>query len=239
MSVVSAIVLTGGKGTRISGLFPDVPKPMIKVAGEPFLYWVTAYLSRFGVSNLIYSTGHLGGQIAGWCEKRQFPDLRRVVCHEIAPLGTGGGLLNCLDLCGENIVALNGDSLCLGGVEQLLGLRDDANVSAGLIGVHQDDASRYGSLDFDSGSNRLRGFREKAPGRAHINAGVYYFRKSALLAFPRDTVLSIEHDIVPQLLVRGDDIRVVPVRDAPFIDIGIPETVNAAAAFIEANKALF
>lgn len=238
-NATSAIVLAGGKGTRVSGLYPDVPKPMIEVAGEPFLHWVTAYLSRFGVHDFVYSTGHLGGQIADWCENRQFPDLRRVACHESVPLGTGGGLLNCLHLCGENVLVLNGDSLCLGGVEPLLNLRSDGNVSAGLIAIHQDDASRYGSLDFDAGSNRLCGFREKAPGTAHINAGVYYFRKSALRAFARDTVLSIEHDIVPQLLVRGDDIRVVPVRDVPFIDIGIPETVNAAAAFIEANKTLF
>ena len=239
LNATSAVVLAGGRGTRISSLYPDVPKPMIEVAGKPFLHWVTSYLARFGVRDFIYSTGHLGGQIADWCENDQFPNLRRIACHESTPLGTGGGVLNCLDLCGDNILVLNGDSLCLGGVESLLSLSNEAEVSAGLIGVHQDDTSRYGSLDFDAQSKRLHGFREKVAGSGHINAGVYYFRRSALQAFPRDAVLSIEHDIVPQLLARRCDVRVVPVRDAPFIDIGIPETVKAAASFIEANRALF
>lgn len=236
---VTAVVLAGGRGTRISGLYPDVPKPMIEVAGKPFLYWVTAHLVRFGVSDFVYSTGHLGEQIADWCSNGDFPDVRRRVCPEVDPLGTGGGLLNCLDLCKDEILTINGDSLCLGGVSEILDLRSDTGFSAALLGVYQDDTSRYGALDFNEANRDLLGFREKAPGRGYVNGGVYLFRKRALLAFQRGATLSIEHDVIPGLLANGAQVRVVPVRDAAFIDIGVPETVVAASAFIEANRALF
>lgn len=234
---VSVVVLAGGRGTRISSLYPDVPKPMIEVAGKPFLHWLTAYLARFGVRDFIYSTGHMSEQIAAWCKNGAFPGLSRRACAEAAPLGTGGGLLNCIDLCGETILVVNGDSLCLAGMPELLALRAEG-VSAGLIGVYQDDASRYGSLDFGE-DRRLRAFREKAPGQGYINAGVYLFRKDALDRFERGVALSIEHDVMPALLRDGEDVRVAPVRDAQFIDIGVPETVVAATAFVEANKDLF
>jgi len=236
---VTAVVLAGGKGTRIRTLYPDVPKPMIEVAGKPFLHWVTTYLIKSGVSDFVYSTGHLGDQIADWCANGDFPGVRRRVCPEVEPLGTGGGLLNCLDLCQSELLTINGDSLCLGGAPEILDLRSDASVSAALLGVYQEDTSRYGTLDFDEATQKLRAFREKAPGRGYVNAGVYFFRKQALLGFQRGVALSIERDVIPDLLTNGSQVRVVPVRDAAFIDIGVPETVVAASAFIEANKALF
>ncbi len=123
---VTAVVLAGGRGTRIRGLYPDVPKPMIEVAGKPFLHWVTAHLVRAGVRDFVYSTGYLGDQIADWCGNEDFPGVRRRACPEAEPLGTGGGLLNCLDICRDEILTINGDSLCVGGVSEILQLRSAA-----------------------------------------------------------------------------------------------------------------
>jgi D-glycero-alpha-D-manno-heptose 1-phosphate guanylyltransferase len=238
-SNISVVVLAGGQGTRIRSLHPDVPKPMIEVAGRPFLYWITAYLSHFHLRDFIYSAGYLAEQIEAWSRNSEFPGLLRRVCVEDAPLGTGGGLLNCIDLCDDIILVVNGDSLCLGGVAELLQTGADTNVAAGLIGIYQNDAARYGSLDFDPTGGRLRAFREKALGQGHVNAGVYLFRKRALEGFQRDAALSIEHGILPSMIARGEEVRVVALEQAAFIDIGVPETALAASAFIEANRHLF
>ena len=53
MAGVTALVLAGGKGTRIAGLYPDIPKPMIPVAGRPFLHWITAWLVASGVRDIV------------------------------------------------------------------------------------------------------------------------------------------------------------------------------------------
>lgn len=232
---VTVVVLAGGLGTRIRALHPTVPKPLVPVAGRPFLYWLTAYLARTGLNDFVYSTGYLGDQIAAWTADDTLPGLTRRARHETAPLGTGGGLLNCLDLCREWILVANGDSLCLGGVEALLAMRERTGLAGGVVGVFQEDAARYGSLDFDAHDGRLRRFLEKVPGRGYINSGLYLFRTQALAALQWEGPSSIEKDLIPGMLAAGERLEVAPVPLAPFIDIGTPETVAAGGAFIDAH----
>lgn len=204
---------------------------MIEVAGRPFLHWLTAYFAHEGLTDFVYSTGYEGDQIKAWCEDGSMPGLTRRIRHEQEPLGTGGGLLNCLDSCGAWVLVTNGDSLCLGGIPELLSLVGDHELAGGLIGVHTNDASRYGSLDVD-GDGRLREFREKVPGEGYINGGTYLVRTDALASLQASSPCSIEHDLIPGLLDSGAQLQTVLVRDAPFIDIGTPETVVQADAFV-------
>src|SRR5262245_50308831 len=228
---VTAVILAGGKGTRLQRLHPDTPKPMIRVAGQPFLHWLTLWLARHGLRHFVYSTGYRGEQVELWAANDRFPELERVCQREAAPLGTGGGLLNCLDLCRDRIVVVNGDGLVLGGIAELLALPDTVGVDGGLIGVAVQDATRYGSLAVDE-TGRLSGFREKVPGKGLINAGAYLFRATVLRALERNSACSLEYNVFPELIRRGANFRVVPVTNAPFIDIGTPETLNEAERFI-------
>jgi len=236
---ITAVILAGGQGTRIRALYPDVPKPMIAVAGKPFLYWPTAYFAQHGIREFIYSTGYKGDQIERWCADGTMPGIERMVAHETEPLGTGGGLLHALDHCAEWVLVANGDSLCIGGLPELLAFADDAQLAGGLVGVYQNDTARFGSLDVDA-AGRMRAFREKVPGQGYINAGVYLFRKAALLALQVSGPCSIERDLIPRLLAAGAVMKVALVRDADgFVDIGTPETVGAGETFIRRYGAAF
>jgi D-glycero-alpha-D-manno-heptose 1-phosphate guanylyltransferase len=238
LSDITAVLLAGGQGTRIRELYPDVPKPMVPVAGKPFLHWVTAYIARHGVRSFVYSTGYKGEQIEKWCADGSMPGLTRQVCQEHEPLGTAGGLMNCLERCGSWILVANGDSLCLGGTGEILSLQTRDGIAGGIVGVLRDDTSRYGSLDIDD-AGRLRAFREKVPGRGYVNAGVYLFSRSALMPLRSDRPSSIERDLIPGLLDDGAIIQSVMLPDTPFIDIGTPETVAEADSFIRTHEAQF
>ena len=231
---VTALVLAGGRGTRLQGLHPDTPKPMIPVADRPFLHWLTAWLARHGLRHFVYSTGYRGEQIETWAADESFPDLVRLCRREAAPLGTGGGILNCLPLCREWILVANGDGLVMDGVAKLLALRGRRGVDGGLIGVAVEDTSRYGSLVTDE-DGRLAGFREKVPGKGLVNGGVYLFRTAMLRALGERGACSIEYDLFPEMIRGGADLRVVPVADAPFIDIGTPDTLRAAESFVRSH----
>ncbi|KIL99200.1 D-glycero-D-manno-heptose 1-phosphate guanosyltransferase [Paramagnetospirillum magnetotacticum MS-1] len=233
MDDLSAIVLAGGKGTRIAGLYPDIPKPMIPAAGRPFLHWVTEWLVRRGVSDVVLSLGHKAEVIEDWAARRnaELKGRARLAClRESRPLGTGGAVIACLDSCRDWVLVMNGDSLLDAGIGPLFHRVQEAGLDGAIIGVDVPDASRFGSLTV-GGDGLLRGFAEKRPGAGLINGGVYIFRKSIFDGFQRNEVMSMESDIFPALLAASASI-VVDVCTGSFLDIGTPESVVLADEFV-------
>lgn len=231
-AAITAVILAGGKGTRIAQLYPDIPKPMIPAAGQPFLHWVTAWLVENGVGDIVYSIGHMAGSIENWVAggRATWPGARLRSATEPAPLGTGGAVRACLDLCGSWVVVANGDSLVKADLQPVLKRVAAEELDGAIIGLPMADTSRYGSLDAD-GQGLLRGFFEKRPGSGLINGGVYLFRRTMLERFPVNQPLSMETDIFPALLARGARLAVA-ASDQPFLDIGTPQSVTQAEDFI-------
>ncbi|MBI3724137.1 NTP transferase domain-containing protein [bacterium] len=239
MSRLAAVILAGGEGIRIRHLHPDLPKPMIPVGGEPFLHWVLAHLAGQGVGRVVVSAGYRAESIERWIEKARILGLELSCVRESEPLGTAGACVfaaRSLALDGDEVVlVLNGDSIAVADLAPLLALARDPSCEAALLGVEVEDASRFGSLDVSS-RGQLVAFREKKPGRGLVNAGVYALRGEAIARFPGKTPLSFEVDLFPSLL--RDEKRVLVARtSAPFIDIGVPESLAAADAFVTRHLA--
>lgn len=228
---VTAVVLAGGRGSRIQAIHPNIPKPMVPVAGQPFLHWLTLWLSRHRLDHFVYSTGYRADVIEAWAQNDAFPELTRVCHREETPLGTGGGLFNCLDACRAWVLVANGDGLVMDGISKLLALKTVAGVDGGILGIDVDDASRYGSLQTDA-AMRLTGFHEKVPGRGTINGGVYLFRKAFLEARKVEGPSSIEEDLFPFFIRQNANLKIIRVASAPFIDIGTPETLREVETFV-------
>ncbi len=228
-----AVILAGGAGTRIRHLHPDVPKPLIPVAGKPLLEWICRYWVRQGVRRVVISLGHLAEvaerKIAEW----NWPGIEIVTVREELPLGTGGALLFAAAALpdADPLIVLNGDSLLIADFSGAWQLLDDPGTDGVVVGVEVDDASRFGTLRIDKGG-MLRGFEEKRPGHGWINAGVYVFRRPLLALFPTCKPLSMEHDVFPALLANGVNLRVLPAA-GDFIDIGLPESLAGAGAYVE------
>ncbi|EME71554.1 nucleotidyltransferase [Paramagnetospirillum caucaseum] len=235
MEDLSAIVLAGGRGTRIAGLYPDIPKPMIPAAGQPFLHWVTEWLLRRGITDMVLSVGHMAGIVEDWAAARQaaLAGRARLSCvREVRPLGTGGAVIACLDFCRDWVLVMNGDSLLDAGIGPLFHRVRDGGLDGAVIGVEVADAARFGSLEV-GGDGLLRGFTEKRPGAGLINGGVYIFRKSIFDKFARNKMMSMETDIFPALLADGASMA-VDVCSGSFLDIGTPDSVVLADDFVAA-----
>jgi len=236
----AAIILAGGRGTRLGALYPHLPKPMVPAAGKPFIEWVLRHLASQGLRRAIVSIGHLAEVIECYLEQRPSGGLEVSSVREPVPLGTAGSARLAAQAAGDvdEFVVANGDSLVLADLRGgwLLLHRDD--VDGVVVGVQVDDAARYGTLDVGSGG-RLTGFREKRPGRSSnagslINAGVYFLKRPLLDALPADQPLSLETDAFPAWLAGQARLYVLPVK-GPFLDIGTPESVCEAARFIQEN----
>lgn len=233
------IILAGGFGTRVSHLLPGVPKPMAPVAGRPFVEWVVRYFARWGCREFVLATGHLASVVEQHFSSTPLDGLTVTCKAETTALGTAGGCLNALPADHEpkrRWLIVNGDSLVFADPRPLL-LPVDAGVAdAALLGLTLEDASRFGSLEIGP-DGRLTSFLEKRPGAGTINAGVYAFSERALRALPFRRPLSFEFDVFPELS-RQHRIHVTTV-EAPFLDIGTPETLAEAERFITKHHAHF
>jgi len=237
---ITAVVLAGGFGRRIQHLLPDLPKPMAPVNGRPFLEWVVRYLAAQKIRNVILSTGHLAETIKKHFQSQPVNNVRVACVPESKPLGTAGGFLNAIRGATQKPAAwlvLNGDSLAPASLAQMFQLLDEPEVEGAILGVRVADASRFGTI-LQNAAGDLAGFNEKKPGAGVINAGIYLFRASAIDSFPDKTPLSFETEVFPALIAQGIRLKVC-VTDAPFLDIGTPESLPLAEEFIRRNAGFF
>jgi D-glycero-alpha-D-manno-heptose 1-phosphate guanylyltransferase len=240
LSHVTALVLAGGFGSRVAHLLGGIPKPMVPVAGKPFLEWVVRWLARQGIQKAILSTGHLAEVVEAHFGPQPVKGVVTRCIAEPRPLGTAGGFLNAAHLSGETPevwLVLNGDSLVFADLALAFAQLSDPAVAGVLIGREVADAARYGTLAVGPAAE-LRGFNEKRPGKGIVNAGAYLLRHSLVGQFPDTLPLSFEQEVFPRLIVQGSRLKVCAVN-APFLDIGTPETLGQAQSFIDQNRAQF
>lgn len=233
--ILDAIILAGGKGSRLKGIVSDRPKPMAIVAGRPFLEWLIVALRIQGVKRFVLSIGHMGE-----CVLAHFGDGRKwkvdiTYSWESTPLGTGGAVRSALSyLQSERFLVLNGDSYCRFDLSRLteLHLRWQAQATIGVVQV--DDCRRYGTVSIDD-MHTVRAFQEKPLARLAglINAGLYVLENTVVQSIPTEKAISLEREFLPTLIGRG---LYAAVGDGPFIDIGIPETYARAGEFVNKEK---
>jgi NDP-sugar pyrophosphorylase family protein len=219
---IPAILLVGGKGTRLQAVLSSKPKPLASVGKVPFLELLVMQLRSQGIRRMIMSTGHLAEQI-----ENVFGDGRRweadiQYAREPEPLGTAGAVRFAASFLKQDsdFLIVNGDSFT---ELDMAGLVRFHRQHAGLVSMavcRVPDAARYGTVHFDS-EKLVTGFSEKAgkqqPG--FINAGVYIFRRAVLDRIPQGPC-SLEKDVFPELL--GQGMYAFEGRGM-FIDIGTPE----------------
>jgi len=227
---VDAVILAGGRGTRLRSVVSDVPKPLAPVNGRPFLDYQLDLLAACGrVRSVVLAIGHLAERVQAHYEAHP-PSLPLRLAIERELLGTGGALANAAPLTtSARVLVLNGDSLFAWSLPPLLDALDRLRVAGAALGLVQvPDAVRYGSVDVDDGL--VVAFREKdeTTGPGLINGGVYCFDREVVDELPKGTVFSLEREVFPRLSSEG---RLAAVEfDSEFIDIGLPETYAAAAA---------
>ena len=227
-----AVILVGGKGTRLSALHPGIPKALVPVAGRPFLQWQLEWLLGAGVRRAHLSCGHMAGQIIDWAAGNPVAGMELSCAEEPFPLGTAGGLLFAARVAtGDPFFALNGDSLLprLRFESMVLALERGAAEAAMAVTSIQ-AADRYGTVEIGK-DGRITAFREKTRcDSGWINAGVYLLKRSVLAAIPENRAAWLETDVFPALAQAG---RLMAFRESPpLLDMGTPGGIAAMSEYL-------
>lgn len=230
--MAEAILLVGGKGTRLRPLTVYTPKPMLEVAGVPFLTHQLVRAKAAGIDRVVFATAYRPEVFEDYFGDGRALGLELDYVTETEPMGTGGAIRNVADRLrsapDEPVLIFNGD--ILSGVD-LVALVDahrarEADVTLHLTRVAREKLSAFGLVPTDD-DGWVTAFREK-PQRAEdfvtdqINAGCYVFRRSVIDGIPADRPVSVERETFPDLLAGGAKVLGV-VEQSYWRDLGTPE----------------
>jgi NDP-sugar pyrophosphorylase family protein len=232
--VRQAVVLVGGRGTRLGSLTETTPKPMLDVAGRPFLEYQLDFLRLAGVEEILFCAGYRAETL-----QQHFGDggrfgLRIRYAIESQPAGTGGAVKLAATQLQEKFFVLNGDTIFEADLT-LLGAAPREATTAAVALREVEDVSRFGQVHLNG--NQVTDFAEKSGvGRGLINGGLYCLRRAAIDLLPEGPS-SLERDLFP-LLAQQQHLIGLPFGGY-FLDIGLPETLARAQTELPAWLAEF
>jgi NDP-sugar pyrophosphorylase family protein len=234
VTTTQVVILAGGLGTRLRPVTTQIPKPMVPVAGVPYLEHQLRLLATQNLRDVVLLTGYLGEQIEAYFGDGARLGLRLRYSREPSPLGTGGALRQARSLLASEFLVIYGDSYLPIDYASVIDRLRDTNADGVLVLYH--DASGAtdvpGNVAIDQRGHVTRYDKSGAtdPALRYIEAGVLALRKSVLDLVPPTGAVSLEQEIFPRLVERRA-LAGLPTTQR-FYDIGTPERLRAIEALL-------
>ncbi len=221
---VDAVILVGGRGTRLRPLTLSAPKPMLPTAGLPFLTHLLSRIADAGIKHVVLGTSYKAQVFEDEFGDGSALGLDMEYVVESEARGTGGGIANVASkLRYDTVMVFNGDVLSGADLGGLLTSHFDRKADVTLHLVRVGDPRAFGCVPTDS-DGVVTAFLEKTqdPPTDQINAGCYVFQREVIDMIPTDRAVSVEREVFPALLSNG--LKVCGYVDATYWrDMGTPE----------------
>lgn len=223
---MQALILAGGKGTRLRPLTVYTPKPIVPICNRPFLLYQIDTLRRAGITDITLSLSYQPQKI-----EQQLGDGSDVGVHlrymtEPQPMGTAGAYKYAEGLIREPTVVFNGDILTDLDLKAVIREHDDRQATATIVLTPVKNPGAYGLVETET-DGRVRRFLEKPkPDEITvntINAGTYVLNPNVLDYIPDGENHSFEYGLFPNLLERGEKFYAHIPQRTYWMDIGTPE----------------
>jgi NDP-sugar pyrophosphorylase family protein len=223
---MKAILLAGGKGSRLRPLTLHTPKPIVPIFDRPFLRYQIDLLKQVPeIDEVILSLNYQPGRVEEMFRDGSDAGIKIRYVVEPTPLGTAGAVKYAGDQLSETVVVFNGDVLAQIDLTAVMRLHRERKAKATIVLTPVDNPAAYGLVETDAEGN-VRNFLEKPRAEEittnRINAGIYVLEPETFDRIPRNVNWSIERSYFPSLLERGETF-VAYFYDGYWIDIGTPE----------------
>ncbi|MBI4853638.1 MAG: NDP-sugar synthase [Acidobacteria bacterium] len=235
---MQAIILAGGKGTRLRPLTLSIPKPITTIANRPFLYYQLEMLKKAGVEEVILGLSYQPEKIMEVFGNGEKLGIKIRYLVEPEPLGTAGAYKFAESLINRTTIVFNGDILTNIDMAMAVKLHRERNATATIILVPVENPSAYGLVETSTDGKVLR-FLEKPKANEitcnTINAGMYVLEPKALSYIPRSQEHSFEYQLFPRLLKEKEPFYSIISKDY-WLDIGTNSRYLQANLDVIANK---
>ncbi|HLM02889.1 MAG TPA: NDP-sugar synthase [Pyrinomonadaceae bacterium] len=227
---MQALILAGGKGTRLRPLTVYTPKPIVPVLNRSFLLYQIEILRRAGIREIILSLNYQPDKI-----RQLLGDGRECGVHlryvtESTPMGTAGAYKFAASEIRETTIVFNGDILTDIDVSKVIERHIEQQAAASIVLTPVENPAAYGLVETDADARVLR-FREKPKPEElatlatnNINAGIYVLEPEILDLIPAGENYSFEYGLFPELLRREKKFFAYVMRENYWRDIGTPQS---------------
>jgi mannose-1-phosphate guanylyltransferase len=223
---MKAILLAGGKGTRLRPLTIHTPKPIVPIFDRPFLRYQLDLLKQVPeIDEVVLSLNYQPRRIEEIFGDGSEAGLAIRYVVEPAPLGTAGAVRYAGESLHESVVVFNGDVLTQVDLAAVIALHRERRAKATIVLTPVDNPAAYGLVETDDAGNVRRFLEKPNPDEITcdtINAGIYVLEPDTFDRIPKDTPWSIERSFFPSLIERGETF-VAYVYPGYWIDIGTPD----------------
>jgi NDP-mannose synthase len=236
-SVTQAVIMAGGKGTRLHPYSALFPKPLMPLGDMPVLELLLRRMKKAGITDVIIAINHLGHLIRTFFGDGSQLGLRIRYSNEDKPLGTAGALGNMIDDLEETFLVSNGDLLTTMDLESMAQQHLDNGCDASIGIFQRENKIDFGLIEFDA-EKRLCAYREKPTSTYYVSMGVYVLRREAV----RPCLNQGEYLDMPSLLLkmRATNADILCYHDdCLWLDIGRPDDFALAQSLFESNRELF
>ncbi|MFH8349418.1 sugar phosphate nucleotidyltransferase [Streptomyces sp. NPDC018045] len=242
--MTEAILLVGGKGTRLRPLTVHTPKPMVPAAGVPFLTHQLARARAAGVEHIVLATSYLAEVFEPYFGDGSTLGLHLEYVTEDEPLGTGGAIRNVASRLhsapGDPVLIFNGDILTGLDIAALVDTHRTTGADVSLHLTKVADPRAFGLVPTDA-TGRVTAFLEKPQTPEEIvtdqiNAGAYVFNRSVIDTIPTGRPVSVERETFPGLLDSGAHLQGM-VDSTYWLDLGTPHAFVRGSADLVLGRA--
>lgn len=227
-----AVVLAGGKGTRLAPYTTVLPKPLMPIGDVPILEVVLRQLAGHGFTEVTLAVGYLAELLMAYCGDGARYGVKLGYSREPAPLGTAGPIA-LVDNLSETFLVMNGDLLTTIDYSQMLKAHRDGGAIATVATFDKAVKIDLGVLKLD-GADRVVDYIEKPTMHYSVSMGIYLFEPRVLASIPRGARLDLP-DLVKKLMAGGE--RVQAYRHHGYwLDIGRHDDYQEAVREFEAHR---
>tara|TARA_B100000989_G_C19532956_1_gene471235 strand:- start:5390 stop:6685 length:1296 start_codon:yes stop_codon:yes gene_type:complete len=236
--IKQAIILAGGKGERISKLYKNTPKSLIKISGKPILQHQLETLEKENISNVLIFTHHLSEKIEDFISKYRSKKLIIKCIKEKSPMGTAGSLLGNLEKLDEDFCVIYGDIIFDIDFRKFYKFHIFKNSDASLL-LHPNDHPKDSDLVEIDDDQKIIKFH-KYPHEENIflpnlvNAALYILKKDSLIEYKNiSNKLDFGKDIFPKMLKNK---KIFGYRSPEYSkDVGTPERIKLTKKHFKSN----
>ncbi|QRF23908.1 nucleotidyltransferase family protein [Alicyclobacillus sp. TC] len=203
---MKAVIMVGGKGTRLRPLTARFPKPMVQLLGRPCIEYTLQLLKEHGITEIAITIQYLSSVIRDYLGDGSKYGVRLHYFEEHKPMGTAGGVLNAKEFLDERFLVISGDALTDFNLSEAMAFHENKRALATIILTQVESPCDFGVVLTQSDGKILH-FLEKSKSNEiftnTVNTGIYVFEKEILNWIPNNVSYDFGKELFPRLVAEN------------------------------------